>query len=79
MEEKDMTFVYKLSRQITAKIYAGMSLVFLIVYVSLASYCRSTGNEQWTTIFLALGFGLFILFFFMAGREMKKGNVDMGP
>lgn len=74
-----MKFVYRLSREITAKIYTGISMVFLIVYVSLALYCKFNNIQEWTAIFLALGFGLFLIFFFMAGREMKKGEIDMGP
>jgi len=69
-----MKFIYKLSRQITAKIYAGISMVFLVVYVSLALYCKLNNDDQWAGIFLALGFGLFAIFFFVASNEMKKGR-----
>ena len=74
MDEKDMVFIYKLSRQIIAKIYAGISVVFLVVYVSLALYCKLNDNDQWAAIFLILGAGLFALFFLAAGNEMKKGR-----
>ena len=74
MDEKDMKFIYKLSRQIIAKIYAGISMVFLVVYVSLALYCKFNNNDQWTGIFLILGFGLFAIFFYLASNEMKKGR-----
>jgi len=77
MDERDMKFLYKLSRQITAKIYAGISMVFLVVYTSLGVYCKLNDNDQWAGIFLALGFGLFAIFFFIASNEMRKGK--MGP
>lgn len=74
MDDTDKRFIYRLSRQLVAKIYTGISMVFLVVYVSLALYCKFNENEQWTGIFLALGFGLFALFFLMAGREMKRAR-----
>jgi hypothetical protein len=58
--------------QISARIYAGLSMVFLIVYTTLAIYEHFTGTEQWTFYFLLLGFGMFLLFYMMSGRTMKK-------
>jgi hypothetical protein len=62
----------RLMNHISARIYAGVSIVFLVVYTSLAIYEHFTGSDQWTVYFLILGFGLFFLFFMMSGRTMKK-------
>ncbi|MGD2250824.1 MAG: hypothetical protein PVF58_20695 [Candidatus Methanofastidiosia archaeon] len=64
--------IHRLMNHISARIYAGVSMVFLVVYTSLAIYEHFTGSDQWTVYFLILGFGLFFLFFMMSGRTMKK-------
>ncbi len=64
-EEKLLYFV-------SARIYAGISMVLLIVYTSLAIYEHFTGTDQWALYFLMVGFGLFFLFFLMSGKTMKK-------
>jgi hypothetical protein len=65
VEEKVLYYV-------SARIYAGISMVFLIVYTSLALHEHFTGTDQWAFYFLLVGFGLFFLFFFMSGKTMKK-------
>jgi hypothetical protein len=62
----------KLMHFISARIYAGISMVFLVVYTTLAVYEHFTGSSQWTLYFLVLGFGLFFVFFIASGRTMKK-------
>lgn len=62
----------KLMYVISARIYSGISMVFLVVYTTLAIYEHFTGTDQWTLYFLMLGFGFFLLFFIMSGRTMKK-------
>jgi len=62
----------KIMNFISARIYAGMSIVFLVVYTTLALHEYFTGDEKWTLYYLVLGFSLFLLFFFASGRTMKK-------
>jgi hypothetical protein len=67
-----MTAELKMVHFVSARIYAGISLVFLVLYTTLAVYVHFTGDDRWTLYFLVLGFGLFIVFFVASGRAMKK-------
>ncbi len=69
---KGMTEEMKMMHFVSARIYAGVSMVFLVVYTTLAVYEHFTGDDQWTLYFLVLGFGLFFVFFIASGRMMKK-------
>jgi len=62
----------KLMYHISARIYAGISMVFLVVYTTLAIHEHFTGDDSWTLYYLMLGFGMFFLFFMMSGRTTKK-------
>ncbi len=63
--------IQKLMHHISARIYAGLSMVFLIVYTTLAIHEHFTGDDRWALYYLVLGFGMFFLFFLASGRTMK--------
>ncbi len=63
---------------ISARIYAGLSMVFLVVYTTLAVHEHFAGDDRWTLYFLALGFGLFFVFFMASGSSMKKAVREAG-
>jgi hypothetical protein len=64
--------VRKMMYVISARIYAGMSIVFLVVYTTLALYEHFTGSDQWTAYFLIVGFGLFLLFYIASGIVTRR-------
>lgn len=62
----------KMMHFISARIYAGISIVFLVVYTTLAVHEHFTGDDRWTLYYLALGFCLFFVFYMASGSTMKK-------
>ncbi|MBU7018969.1 MAG: hypothetical protein HXS44_15780 [Theionarchaea archaeon] len=62
----------KMMHFVSARIYAGISVVFLVMYTTLALHEHLSGDDQWTLYYLVLGFGLFLVFFLVSGRTMKK-------
>lgn len=64
--------IQKMMYFISARIYAGMSVVFLVVYTTLAVHEYFTGDDLWTLCYLVVGFGLFFAFFLASGSSMKK-------
>ncbi len=64
--------IKQLMNHLSAQIYAGIAVVFLVVYTTLAVHEYFTGSNLWVLYFLVLGFGLFLLFFATSGRMMKR-------